>query len=244
MSIGENVPCDDKLDSSLDLAREGYLFIRNRMDKFGSALFKTHLLLQDVICMSGEKAAEIFYNPDLFQRCGAAPKHVQKTLLGMNGIQSMDGKAHRERKQLFLKLTDLDCQKKLAELVAEQWQSSVSSFEVQDKIVLFNEAAVILCRAVCGFAGVPLNASGASQRASDFSAMVDAFGAAGIRYQKGKMARLRAEKWIRKIVRDVRTGKLKLKRFAACIRLRLFWGRGFAGILSGVIARSKKAGSF
>lgn len=224
MSTSRNVPCDDKLDSSLDLAREGYLFIKNRTDKFGSDLFKTRLLLQDVICMSGEKAAEIFYNSDLFQRCDAAPKHVQKTLFGMNGIQSMDGKAHRERKQLFLKLTDLNCQKKLAELVAEQWQSSVSNFAVRDKIVLFNEAAVVLCKAVCGFAGVPLKASEASQRACDFSEMVDAFGAVGLRYQKGKMARLRTEKWIRGIVRDVRSGKLIPKQGTALYEIAFYRG--------------------
>jgi fatty-acid peroxygenase len=159
--------------------------------------------------MSGKKAAEVFYDTDRFQRYNATPKRVQKTLFGVNAIQSMDGDAHIYRKRFFMSLMEPQQQKRLSELTIEQWQASMNEWENMKKVVLFDEAAVILCRAVCQWAGVPLKASEAKERADDFSAMVDGFGAIGARFREGKSARTRAEKWIRGIIDDVRSGKLK-----------------------------------
>lgn len=208
MSV-KQIPNDNSLDSSLALMLDGYLFIKNRTRRYRSDLFRTRLLLQKVICMSGKEAAEIFYDTDRFQRYNAAPKRVQKTLFGVSAIQSMDGSAHIQRKQLFLTLTASMQQKRLSELAAEQWQASIGKWKGMKKVVLFNEAEDILCRTACLWAGVPFKESEVKERAKDFSAMVDAFGAVGARYRKGKKARTRAEKWIREIIEDVRAGRLK-----------------------------------
>jgi fatty-acid peroxygenase len=209
MSINEQVPHDKSLDNSLALMREGYLFIKNRVDRYRSDLFEARLLLQKVICMSGEEAAKLFYDPDRFQRHGAAPKRVQKTLFGENGIQTLDGDAHILRKLLFMSLMTPPQQKRLAELAMEQWKASISRWEGAEKVVLFDEANDILCRIACDWAGVPLQNSEVKSRADDFSAMVDAFGAVGPRHWKGRTARTRAEEWIRGVIEDVRAGKLK-----------------------------------
>jgi fatty-acid peroxygenase len=52
--------------------------------------------------------------------------------------------------------------------------------------------------------------------------MVDAFGAVGPRYWKGKTARLRAEKWIREVIEDVRSGKLKAEKNTALYNIAFF----------------------
>jgi hypothetical protein len=114
------VPHVESLDSSLDLYQEGYLFIKNRMDQLHTDLFTVNLLAQKVICISGSEAAGLFYNPDLFLRSGAAPKHVQKTLFGENAIQSMDGEEHLARKAVFLSLTSEEYQKKLVNLIQQE----------------------------------------------------------------------------------------------------------------------------
>jgi fatty-acid peroxygenase len=215
MAMNEPVPHDKSLDTTLALMREGYLFISNRVDRYQSDLFKARLLLQNVICMSGEEAAKVFYDPERFQRKGAAPKRVQKTLFGVNAIQALDGEAHIHRKLLFMSLMTPPHQKRLAELAMEQWQASISKWEGAEKIVLFNEAKNILCRIACHWAGVPLQESEVKERADDFSAMVDAFGAVGPRHWKGRRARTRAEKWIREVIEDVRAGKPKAEEGSA-----------------------------
>lgn len=208
MNVNGQIPNDNSLDSGLALMRDGYLFIKNRTNRYQSDLFQTRLLLQKVICMSGKEAAEVFYDPERFQRYNATPKRVHKTLFGVNAIQSMDGNAHIHRKLLFLSLTAPHHQKRLSELAAEQWQAAIGKLESMKNVVLFDEAEDILCRTACLWAGVPLKESEVKERADDFSAMVDGFGAIGARYRKGKNARTRAEKWIRGIIEDVRSGKL------------------------------------
>ncbi len=213
--MNEQVPHDNSLDNSLALKQEGYLFIKNRVDRYQSDVFQARLMLQNVICISGEEAAKLFYDPERFQRKDAVPKRVQRTLFGENGVQALDGDAHILRKRLFLSLMTPPQQKRLAELAREQWQASISKWEGAKKVVLFDEAKNILCRIACHWAGVPLQESEVKERADDFIAMVYAFGAIGRRHWKGKSARARAEKWIRKVIEDVRADKLKVDKGSA-----------------------------
>ncbi|AGK95956.1 cytochrome P450 [Clostridium pasteurianum] len=207
MLMKERVPHDKS--HTLALSQEGYLFIKNRIDQYQSNLFEAHLLGEKVICMGGEEASKVFYDPERFQRNGAAPKRIQKTLFGMNAIQTMDGDAHIHRKLLFMSLMTPTHQKRLAELTMEKWQASIDKWKSSEKIILFDEAKNILCWAACHWAGVPLSESEVKDRAEDFSAMVDAFGAVGPRHWKGRRARSRAEEWISGVIEDVRVGKLK-----------------------------------
>ena len=205
--MNNNAP--HKIDSTFELLREGYHFINNNTDQFQSNLFETRLMGQKVICISGKEAAQIFYNSEWFQREGAAPKRIQKTLFGEQAIQSMDGEAHIHRKHLFLSLVTPLHQKYLAELVMGKYLSSLNKWEKKKRIVLFDEVKEILCNAACQWAGVPIPDSEVKKRAEDFSLMVDAFGAVGTRHRKGRQARTRAEEWIKGVIEEVRTGKLK-----------------------------------
>lgn len=209
MEMNEQVPHDKSLDSSLALMKEGYLFIQNRVERYQSDLFQARLMGQQVICMRGEEAAKVFYDAEKFQRNGAMPKRIQKTLTGVNAIHTMDGDAHILRKLLFMSLMTPSHQKRLAELAMEQLQASSSKWEASEKVVLFEEAKEMLCRIVCYWAGVPLQESEVKERADDFSSMVDAFGAVGPRHWKGRRARTRGEEWIRGIIEDVRAGRQK-----------------------------------
>lgn len=209
----ERVPHDKS--HTLALSQEGYLFIKNRIDQYQSNLFEAHLLGEEVICMSGEEASKIFYDTERFQRKGAAPKRIQKTLFGMNAIQTMDGDAHIHRKLLFMSLMSPTHQKRIAKLTMEKWQASIDKWKSAKEIILFDEANNILCWAACHWAGVPLPESAVKDRAEDFSAMVDAFGAVGPRHWKGRRARSRAEEWISGVIEDVRAGKLKAEEGSA-----------------------------
>lgn len=211
MPIDKQVVQDKGLDNTFNLLHEGYTFIKNRMDGYGCNMFETHLLGEKVICITGEEAAKIFYDEGRFQRKGAAPKRIQKTLFGMNAIQTMDGKAHTHRKLFFMSLMTEECQKKLAGLMFEALQTSAYEWENIKKIVLFDEMKNILCKTACRWTGVPLPESKVKSLADDFSAMIDGFGGIGTRYLKGRKARIRTEKWAKGIIEDVRSGKFTVK---------------------------------
>ncbi|MFX3673412.1 MAG: cytochrome P450 [Paenisporosarcina sp.] len=220
--MNEQVPHDDSLDNSLTLMREGYLFIGNRVNRYQSDLFEARLLGQKVICMSGEEAAKVFYDSERFQRNGAAPKRIQKSLFGVGAIQSMDGEAHINRKLLFMSLMTPEHAKRLGDITMAHWQSSISEWESAKKIVLFDEAKNILCRIACEWAGVPLKETEVEERAEDFNAMVDAFGAVGPRHWKGRRARTRTEEWIRSVIEDVRENKLQAKKGSALYEIAFY----------------------
>jgi fatty-acid peroxygenase len=203
------IPHDPSLDNSINLMQEGYLFIKNRIEKYQSDLFEARILFRKVICMSGEEAAKVFYDSERFQRHGAVPYRIQQSLFGVDAIQTMDGDPHIHRKLLFMSLLTPPNQERLAYLAANQWEASSRNWGTADQIVLFEEAKEILCRIACQWAGVPLKESEVKERADDFSSMVDAFGTVGPRHWKGRRARNRAEAWITEVIEDVRNGKLK-----------------------------------
>ncbi len=211
MLVKEHITKENGIDHTMAFMQEGYLFINNRVKQFHTDVFETRLLGEKVICMTGEEAAAIFYDPERFLRNGAAPKHVQKTLFGENAIQGMDGKAHLHRKQLFLSLTTPEQQKQLAGLAMNKWEAVLREWIVKDQLVLFEEAAKVMCETACQWAGVPLLKSDLQSRAEDFCAMVDGFGSAGTRYFKGKNARSRAEEWITGLIEEVRSGRLPVE---------------------------------
>ncbi|WP_346930586.1 cytochrome P450 [Clostridium sp.] len=215
MTINEHVKQDKTIDSSIDLSQEGYMFIKNKIDQYKTDIFETRLLGKKVICISGVEGAKIFYDQELFQKNGALPKRVQKTLFGVDAIQTMDGEEHLHRKQLFMSIMTPMHGKQLAKLVLENWEASIDKWKSDDEVVLFEEAKEILCRVACQWAGVPLLESDVKERADDFSAMIDAFGAVGPRHWKGRIARNNAEEWIVGIIKDVRSYKLKVEEGSA-----------------------------
>lgn len=207
----EKIPHEKVIDNTLALKQEGYMFIKNRCDELQTDIFKTHLLGEEVICMTGEEAAKIFYDSNNFERKNAAPKRVQKTLFGENAIQGMDGEAHLHRKHLFMSLADKLNQDKLATLMMGKLMNSISVWENSQQIVLFDEAKNKLCQVACEWSGVPLADSEIEDRANDFAAMVDGFGGVGPRYWSGRKARTRTEDWVQGIISNVRLGKLHVQ---------------------------------
>jgi len=198
-------PRDPGLDNTLALLREGYLYIPNRCRRYHSDVFKTRLLLQDTICMSGAEAAALFYDADRFVRKGAAPMRVQKTLFGVGGVQGLDGERHLHRKLLFMPLMDDSNVEQLVRLTALEWDNAIARWERRERIVLFDEVQEILCRAVCAWVGVPLPEPDVAQRTADFAAMIEAGGKVGPAHWRGRHARKRTERWIVELIHHLRT---------------------------------------
>lgn len=206
-----NIPKEKTFDSSLMLLLEGFPFLQRRFRKFNSDIFETRLLLQKVVCLHGPEGAAFFYDNEHFKREGAMPKRVQKSLTGENALHTLDDAAHRHRKAMFMSVMSQESISRLLELMAAQWQAYIRKWETMDRVVIFDEVREIVCRGACAWAGVPLKESEVRQRADDFVARVDAFGAVGPRHWRGRFARIRSEKWIGRIIEQVRNGELQVQ---------------------------------
>lgn len=202
------IPRDEGFDSTLALLREPYEFIAKRCRRYRADVFQTRLLLRTTICMTGPQAAELFYDERHFRRRGAAPGRVQDTLFGRGGVQGLDGEAHRQRKRMFMALMAPERIAQLAELTAGWWTSYAWKWAGMDRVVLYDEVREILTRAVCAWAGVPLDGPDVSRRTRDLTALFESAGSVGPKHWWGRLARGRAERWIEGIIGEVRAGRL------------------------------------
>lgn len=202
------IPIDRSPDSTLAMLRDPYGFIAKRCQRYQSDVFQTRLLLRPTICMSGPEAAQLFYDTSRFIRSGAAPGRIQKTLFGQGGVQGLDDEAHRHRKKMFLSLMTPERLGLLAEMTSAEWDNSVQKWSVLDKVVLYDESQALLTRAVCAWAGIPLEESKVGRRTRELTALFDAAGSVGPRHWWSRLARQRAECWAAGIIEQVREGKL------------------------------------
>lgn len=203
-----SVPKEEGIDHSLNLLREGYLYILNRRQSFHSDLFETRLLGKKAVCMGGKEAADLFYDNSKFKRAGVAPNRVAETLFGKKGVQTLDGDAHKHRKKMFMSIMSQDRLKKMNEIAAKQWDTALTKWQQMDDVVLYEEALEIMCRTACEWAGVPVEDKDMKKLADDFRAMFESATAIGPSHWAGRHARNRVEKWMGNLIDQVREGKL------------------------------------
>ena len=206
MSNAGKMPQEEGIDHSLSLVREGYMYILNKRRSFNSDIFETRLLGKKAICMGGKEAAELFYDPEKFKRKDAAPNRVVQTLFGKNGVQALDGQAHKHRKEMFMSIMSPAELSRLTDITKKQWALAATKWEEADKVILYEETKEILCRTACEWAGVPIQESEIKKLTSYFGSMFESAGAMGLKHWKGRNARNNAEKWMEGLIEKVRQG--------------------------------------
>ena len=193
-------------DDSLSLLRKGYGWLPDLRRRSGGNTVHVRLLGRPAVGLVGEPAARFFYDEDHIHRAGAIPSPVQSTLFGHGAVHTLDGDAHRVRKQWFL--AELAPQR-VDPLVSETmraWDVAAAGWPARRRIVLHEEASRILTRGVCAWAGVPVEQADVAPLAADLVALVDGFATAGPRHWRARASRRRREKWLAGLVRDVRAG--------------------------------------
>ncbi|MBN8209812.1 cytochrome P450 [Bacillus sp. NTK071] len=208
MEQNSSMPKEKGLDHTLNVLKEGYEFILNRRDKYETNVFETKLLGEKTICLTGKEAAKLFYDNEKFKRSGAAPKRVQKTLFGENGVQALDGEAHHHRKEMFMSLMTKSMLAEISELTKKYWTKYAAEWETKDKITLHEESKKILTHIACEWTGVPLEDSEVDMRAEQLGDMFEEAAAVGPGYWKGKKARSHGEEWMEEMIEKVRNGKM------------------------------------
>ncbi|MFG3251180.1 cytochrome P450 [Streptomyces sp. NPDC048187] len=194
------------MDRTPALLTEGYAWLPNRMRDSRGTVLRTRLLGRPALAVRGPEAVRFFYDETHVQRHGAVPPPVLDTLFGQGAVHTLDGAAHRTRKELFLPLLAADRVARLTEHVTTAWDEAVRSWSERDRVVLFDEAAVVLTRGVCDWAGLPPGAYDPDALARDLVAMVDGFAAPGPRHLRARRARARQEARTARLIEEVRSG--------------------------------------
>lgn len=193
-------------DRTLPLLTEGYAWLPDRMRDSADRVVRTRLLGRPALAVRGPDAVRFFYDEAHVHRHGAVPAPVLDTLFGQGAVHTLDGDAHRARKELFLPLLDPERVAGLTEHVTAAWDEAVHDWSGRDRVVLFDEAGVVLTRGVCRWAGLPGEAVDAESLVRDLIAMVDGFASPGPRHLRARRARSRQEARTARLIEDVRSG--------------------------------------
>lgn len=202
------IPRLEGFDHTLAFLREGYDFISRRCEAMGTDRFAARLMLKPVVCLRGEGAAEMFYDGDRFtRRRGAMPPTTLRLLQDKGSVQQLDGEAHRHRKAMFVSLLmDAQAEERFLDLFRAEWFRALEDWTQRSTIVLFDEANLVLTRAICRWVGVEIEDSSAPQMAGDLSAMIENAGSVSPAVVVALMRRRRAERLVSRLV-DVQREK-------------------------------------
>ncbi|KQQ87747.1 cytochrome P450 [Massilia sp. Leaf139] len=208
LPVHRAIPQAQGFDNTIALLEEGYRFIGNRCDELGSDIFGTRLMLRAVVCMRGEAAARMFYQPGRFTRKGALPPTAMASLQGHGSAHVLDGEMHRVRKAMMMSLQSPASRARLVALAEAGWRERFERWPRLRRRVLIQEAQAVLCRAACAWAGVPLaSVEEEVMRTAEFSAMIDGAGAVGPRNWLGLALRRHTDRWAREHILAVRAGR-------------------------------------
>jgi fatty-acid peroxygenase len=209
------IPREPGFDHTLALRADPYRFIAKRCRIHGSDVFEARILLQKTLCMTGPEAARLFYDEERFMRAGAAPGRLVKTLFGKSGVQTLDEASHRHRKRMFLDILALEPVSQLAETTADVWAACARQWRHGDQVVLYEAMQGVLMRAVCAWAGIPLDESEVQLRTRQVAALFSYAGSVGLMHGYARNARRGSEVWLADLVERIRSSEWKLAESSA-----------------------------
>ena len=200
----DKMPKHSGLDHTATVLKKGYSFIAETADSLATDVFETRIIGQRMYCMRGSEAAELFYDESKFQRAGAAPLPVRKTLFGEGGVQGLDDDEHRHRKAMFMQLRHPLSQHDLRERFADHLLAAAKDWQQRDEIVLYDEIKRVLTRFACEWVGVPLAEEEVATRTAQLAALFELAGATNLNHFKAWRARTSAEDWVEQLVSEAR----------------------------------------
>lgn len=210
MTEHKEMPKETGLIQNFRLLREGYQYIMNRSDKYGTPVFETNLLGETGICLIGKEAAEIFYDNDRFKRENAAPKLVQKTLFGEGGVQGLDGERHLNRKAMFMSLMTKEALDEVQAIFTEKWERYSKEWEAAVEIILYDEVKKMLTETAFEWTGVPLQHRDLQEWTDELSDMFEGAASIGWKHWQARRSRSKAEEWLEALVEKVRSREIHL----------------------------------
>lgn len=196
-------------DRTVQLLKDGYLFLPRMRWKHQADVVPLRLLGKPAIAVYGPEGARLLYERPEIKRAHAVPGRIQKTLFGEGGVQGLDDRQHRHRKDMFMRIMEPERLKELGEITSATLRRHSQNWFGRRSLDLTKASEEVLMEAGAAWAGVPIPARSIRRRARQMSLMVDSFAAIGPRHWAGRLARRRAEHWMSSIVEQTRAGELE-----------------------------------
>lgn len=200
-------------DQTLALLREGYLFLPRHLATRTPPIWRTRLMLRDVVCVSGPEAAELFYTGDTVTRRGATPGTTLRLLQDKHSVQQLDGEAHRHRKAMFVRML-VNHPSNVDDLVTrfeDAWLRRFAAWERRGRISLAAAAETTLAEAALSWAGLPANQQSVERDAPVLAGMVENAGRFRPATVTALLRRRRLERRLQAEIRAVRSGRRKVR---------------------------------
>lgn len=193
---------------TLGLLRDPYRFVMKTCARLGVDAFQGRLLFRRTIFLMGEDAALLFYNPQLFERGGAQPLRLQRTLFGRGGVQTLDGAEHRRRKALFMDLlAGPEAVQQFGALAQAALRDVASHWPEREEVDVYRDLQRALARAACAWAGLPLADDEVDERSEQLAALFDQARLFGPAHWHSWWQRRKAERWVRGALADYQAGR-------------------------------------
>lgn len=175
------IPTPSK-DDTLDFIAKGYDFgkgVWERARSLGSPkVAPMKLLGTDSVLVRGEEGIKLYYNEELIDRQGAMPGLIGEPLFGHGSVHSMDGEAHRRRKNTFVQAAYVDEQvERLTPYFEREWTRERDEWIAGGTRSAYDAAVGALGRGIQRWAGLPGTADAKTRFAARLAQIVDGFGA-------------------------------------------------------------------
>src|SRR5699024_1792304 len=120
------------------------------------------------------------------------------------------------RKRMFLSMMTPERLEDMKRTVVEELDKKAQSWENKDRVIMLEEIQQVFGIAGMRWAGLPVDGEDVNKRVQELVDMVDFGGATlgktGISFAEGMGSRKSHEKWLQKIIKKVRSGKLDRNR--------------------------------
>lgn len=194
-------------DLGLLLLRHGYHAVaRDRAARGGQDTYVSRLLGSRTVVIGEPDGARAFYDESLARRTGAVPPPLAWLLFGRGALHGTDGTVHRDRKRLVLDVLDPESLGDLVDDVAADLAHRAGSWPGRE-VDLHDELVTTYGAAVLRWAGIELTGRRADEVSRRLAEIVDGFGFAWPAYARAWRSRRWAERWARRVVGDVRSGR-------------------------------------
>lgn len=197
------------LDSTAEWRADPYRFIRKHCEAVAADAVSARLLAREAICMRGAEASELFYDETCFERRRAAPELLRARLFRKDGVPELDGSEHRARPRLLERLCTAEHARELAAIFAVELASELQSWQGRE-VALYGALHAPLTRAVCRWAGVPLEPGEIAQRTADLVALFDAAHRSLRGNVAARLAQWRSQRWLARLIHRTRRGQIEV----------------------------------
>jgi fatty-acid peroxygenase len=195
-------------DLALRLLRSGYQALpEERTEHDRADTYATRLLGRRAVVVRGREGARLFYDSTRIKRAGAVPGLLANLLFGRGAVHGLDGEEHAARKRLFLEILEPDRVDALAATIGRDLARRVEQWRGRE-VVVFDELVQVYGAAALAWAGVPSTPERTARTSRRLATIVDGFGGAGTAYPRAWAARIRSDRWARRLVEDARAGRL------------------------------------